>query len=180
MVSETTFVCILCALLCSVKEMLNFPGGSLSFLLSVSPTIYLSACLSLCRNLQALSPPVPTHHRVLGTALRAWTHREAPVDVRHLGVQVEAEDEEQDARHHAGTAADKLKEVDAPAWRARHDGLYADEADEGQHLVGVRERQRVVGCWLLSKQNKDLNPNPSLDVLLCFFGNCSPAKGLFL
>lgn len=58
------------------------------------------------------------------------THREAPVDVRHPGVQAEAEDEQEDARHHAGAAADKLEEVDAAARGAHHDRLYADEADE--------------------------------------------------
>lgn len=56
--------------------------------------------------------------------------------MRHLGVQVEAEDEEENTRHHAGAAADKLKEVDASARRAHHDGLYADESDEGQYLEG--------------------------------------------
>lgn len=89
-------------------------------------------------------------------ALRVRTHREAPVDVRHLGVQVEAEDEEENTRHHAGAAADKLKEVDASARRAHHDGLYADESDEGQHLEGremVGWRQRWCGCWWVSKQN---------------------------
>lgn len=82
--------------------------------------------------------------------MRAGTHREAPVDVRHLGVQVEAEDEEENPRHHAGAAADKLKEVDASAWRAHHDGLYADESNEGQHLEG--KWGVVVGAetvWLL-------------------------------
>ena len=32
-------------------------------------------------------------------------YREAPVDMGHLGVQVEAEDQEEDSRHHEGTAA---------------------------------------------------------------------------
>lgn len=77
--------------------------------------------------------------------MRAGTHREAPVDVRHLGVQVEAEDEEENPRHHAGAAADKLKEVDASAWRAHHDGLYADESNEGQHLEGEWGVGGVVG-----------------------------------
>lgn len=54
--------------------------------------------------------------------------------MRHLGVQVEAEDEEEDAGHHRGAAADKLKEVDASARRAHHDRLDADESNEGQHL----------------------------------------------
>lgn len=79
--------------------------------------------------------------------MRAGTHREAPVDVRHLGVQVEAEDEEENPRHHAGAAADKLKEVDASAWRAHHDGLYADESNEGQHLEGGWGGAETV--WLL-------------------------------
>lgn len=58
------------------------------------------------------------------------TYREAPVDVGHLNVQVEAEDQEEDSCHHKGTAADKLKEVDASTGRTHHDGLYADEANE--------------------------------------------------
>ena len=49
----------------------------------------------------------------------------------HLGVQVEAEDQEEHPCHHKGTAADKLKEVDASTGGAHHDGLYADESDEG-------------------------------------------------
>lgn len=48
----------------------------------------------------------------------------------HLGVQVEAEDQEEDSRHHEGTAADKLEEVDPSTGRAHHDGLYADEANK--------------------------------------------------
>lgn len=68
--------------------------------------------------------------------------------MRHLGVQVEAEDEEENPRHHAGAAADKLKEVDASAWRAHHDGLYADESNEGQHLEeGVGGRDSLVVGW---------------------------------
>lgn len=108
--------------------------------------------------------------------MRAGTHREAPVDVRHLGVQVEAEDEEENPRHHAGAAADKLKEVDASAWRAHHDGLYADESNEGQHL-GVGGGQRQFGCWLVSKETRTRrhfkggdfkDSSPSGDVRLCF------------
>lgn len=56
--------------------------------------------------------------------------RQVPVDKRHLGVQVEAEDEEEDSRHHEGTAADKLEEVDPSTGWALHDSLYADESDE--------------------------------------------------
>lgn len=44
-----------------------------------------------------------------------YTHRQAPVDVVHFGVQTEAEDEEEDAGDYKGTAADKLKEVDPSA-----------------------------------------------------------------
>lgn len=58
------------------------------------------------------------------------TYREAPVDVGHLGVQVEAEDEEEDSGHHEATAADKLEEVDPPAGRTHHDSLYADESNQ--------------------------------------------------
>ncbi len=58
------------------------------------------------------------------------TYREAPVDVGHLGVQVEAEDQEEDSRHHEGTAADKLEEVDPSTGRAHHDSLYADESNK--------------------------------------------------
>lgn len=54
--------------------------------------------------------------------------------MRHFGVQVKTEDEEQDAGDKEGTAADKLKEVDAATWRAHHDGLNEDERDESQNL----------------------------------------------
>ena len=60
-----------------------------------------------------------------------FAYRKAPVDMGHLGVKVEAEDEQKNSCDHEGTAADKLKEVDASAGRAHHDGLYADEPDEG-------------------------------------------------
>lgn len=48
----------------------------------------------------------------------------------HLGVQVEAEDQEEDSRHYEGTAADKLKEVDPSTGRTHHDSLYADESNK--------------------------------------------------
>lgn len=60
----------------------------------------------------------------------AGTHRQAPVDMGHLGVQIEAEDDEEDSRHDEGTAADKLEEVDSSAGRTHHDGLYADESNK--------------------------------------------------
>lgn len=48
--------------------------------------------------------------------VRWWyTHRQAPVDVGHFGVQTQAEDEEEDAGDYKGTAAHKLKEVDPSA-----------------------------------------------------------------
>lgn len=59
------------------------------------------------------------------------TYREAPVDVGHLGVQVEDEDQEEDSCHHEGTAANKLKEVDPSTGWAHHDSLYADESNKG-------------------------------------------------
>lgn len=58
------------------------------------------------------------------------TYREAPVDVGHLGVQVEAEDKEEGSCHHKGTAADKLKEVDPSTAGTQHDSFYADECNE--------------------------------------------------
>lgn len=57
-------------------------------------------------------------------------YREAPVDMGHLGVQVEAEDQEEDSCHHEGTAADKFKEVDPSTGRTHHDCLYADESNK--------------------------------------------------
>lgn len=48
----------------------------------------------------------------------------------HLGVQVEAEDQEEDSRHYEGTAADKLEEVDPSTGRTHHDSLYADESNK--------------------------------------------------
>ena len=65
-------------------------------------------------------------------------YHEAPVDVGHLDVQVEAEDEEEDPGDDEGAAAGKLKEVHAPTGRAQHDGLDTDEAQQGQHLGGER------------------------------------------
>lgn len=52
----------------------------------------------------------------------------------HFGVQIQAEDEEQEACDNEGTAADKLKEVDAGTGRAHHYGLNEDERDESQDL----------------------------------------------
>lgn len=52
----------------------------------------------------------------------------------HFGVQVQAEDEEQDACDNEGTATDKLKEVDGGTGRAHHYGLNEDEWDESQDL----------------------------------------------
>lgn len=65
-----------------------------------------------------------------GAGSRVNQVREAPVDVGHLGVQVEAEDEEEDSRHHEATAADKLEEVDPSTGRTHHDCLYADESNK--------------------------------------------------
>ena len=48
----------------------------------------------------------------------------------HLGVQVEAEDQKEDSRHHEGTAADKLEEVDPSTGRTHHDCFYADESNK--------------------------------------------------
>lgn len=50
----------------------------------------------------------------------------------HFGVQVQDEDEEQDACDNEGTAADELKEVDAGTGRAHHYGLDEDERNESQ------------------------------------------------
>lgn len=69
------------------------------------------------------------------------TYREAPVDLGHSGVDVEAEDQEENSRHHEGTAADKLKEVDASTGGAHHYGFYADEADEWQDLKWEEKQQ---------------------------------------
>lgn len=66
----------------------------------------------------------------LRVAVHSCTHRQAPVDMGHLGVQVEAEDDEEGPRHDEGTAADKLEEVDPSAGRTHHDGLYADESNK--------------------------------------------------
>lgn len=54
----------------------------------------------------------------------------APVEMWHLGVHVEAEDEEEDSCHHEGTAADKLEEVDPSTGTALHDRFYADESNK--------------------------------------------------
>lgn len=70
-----------------------------------------------------------------------WTYREAPVYVGHLGVDVEAEDQEEDSCHHKSTAADKLKEVDPSTGGTHHDSFYADEADEWKDLKWEGRRQ---------------------------------------
>lgn len=62
------------------------------------------------------------------------TYRDAPVNLGDLDVKVQAEEQKENARHHEGTAADKLEEVDPSTDRAHHDGLYADETDEWEDL----------------------------------------------
>ena len=49
-------------------------------------------------------------------------------------MKVETEQNQQDSGHHKGTAAHKLKKVEAFTRGALHDGLYADERDQGQGL----------------------------------------------
>lgn len=61
--------------------------------------------------------------------------------MRHFGVQVQTEDEEQDACDNEGTAADKLEEVDAGTGRAHHYSLDKDERDESQDLQQKEENQ---------------------------------------
>lgn len=75
---------------------------------------------------------------VLWHIMSPWTYREVPVDVGHLDVQVEAEDQEEDSCHYKGTAADKLKEVDSSTGRTHHDSLYADESNEWEDLKWVK------------------------------------------
>lgn len=76
----------------------------------------------LSYNLQLVSPPVPSKS--------PSTYRQAPVNMGHPDMQVEAEDEEEDSRHDEGTAAHKLEEVDASTGWTHHDGLYTDESNK--------------------------------------------------
>lgn len=62
------------------------------------------------------------------------THRQVPVDLGDPHVKVETEQNQQDSGHHKRTAAHKLKEVEAFTRGAFHDGLYADERNQGQNL----------------------------------------------
>ena len=62
------------------------------------------------------------------------THRQVPVDLGDPHVKVETEQNQQDSSHHKRTAAHKLKKVEAFTRGALHDGLYADERDQGQNL----------------------------------------------
>lgn len=63
-----------------------------------------------------------------------FTHRQVPVDLGNSHVKVETEQNQQDSGHHKCTAAHKLKKVEAFTRGAFHDGLYADERDQGQDL----------------------------------------------
>lgn len=63
-----------------------------------------------------------------------FTHCQVPVDLGNSHVKVETEQNQQDSGHHKCTAAHKLKKVEAFTRGAFHDGLYADECDQGQDL----------------------------------------------
>lgn len=63
------------------------------------------------------------------------SYRETPVDMGHLSVQVETEDQEEYSCHHKGTAADKLEEIDSSTRWTHHDSLYADESNQWQDLM---------------------------------------------
>ena len=67
------------------------------------------------------------------------THCQVPVDLGDPHVKVETEQNQQDASHHKRTTAHKLKKVEAFTRGAFHDGLYADERDQGQNLGGKLE-----------------------------------------
>lgn len=76
------------------------------------------------------------------------TYRDAPVNLRDLDVKVQAEEQKKNSRHHEGTAADKLEEVDPSTGRAHHDGLYADETDEWEDL---KWRGRESKVWKVGR-----------------------------
>ena len=63
-----------------------------------------------------------------------YTHCQVPVDLGDPHVKVQTEQNQQDSSHHKCTTAHKLKEVEAFTRRALHDGLYADESNQGQNL----------------------------------------------
>lgn len=52
-------------------------------------------------------------------------------------MKVETEENQQDPSHHKCTAAYKLKKVEAFARGALHDGLDADECNQGQNLAKI-------------------------------------------
>lgn len=56
-------------------------------------------------------------------------------------MKVETEENQQDPSHHKCTAAYELKKVEAFAWGALHDGLNADECNQGQNLARKLEIQ---------------------------------------
>lgn len=63
-----------------------------------------------------------------------YTHCQVPVDLGDPHVKVQTEQNQQDSSHHKCTTAHKLKEVEAFTRRTLHDGLYADESNQGQNL----------------------------------------------
>lgn len=56
-------------------------------------------------------------------------------------MKVETEENQQDPSHHKCTAAYELKKVEAFARGALHDGLNADECNQGQNLARKLEIQ---------------------------------------
>lgn len=62
------------------------------------------------------------------------THCQVPVDLGDPHVKVQTEQNQQDSSHHKRATAHKLKKVEAFTRGALHDGLYADERNQGQNL----------------------------------------------
>lgn len=67
-------------------------------------------------------------------AVGVYTHGQVPVNLGDPHVEVQTEQDQQDSRHHKSATAHKLKKVEAFTRGALHDGLYADERNQGQDL----------------------------------------------
>lgn len=84
---------------------------------------------------------VPKQHPIpwcfgalLITRVVTYTHCQVPVDLGDSHVKVQTEQNQQDSGHHKCTATHKLEEVEAFTRGTLHDGLYADERNQGQNL----------------------------------------------
>lgn len=71
----------------------------------------------------------------LSRRAKQHTHCQIPVDLGDPHMKVETEENQQDPSHHKCTAAYELKKVEAFARGTLHDGLDANECNQGQNLT---------------------------------------------